>query len=54
MAWKKRHDPNVCMVFYEDLKADITKEVKRIDKFLGTNRTDKQIKNVIIKFYLKH
>lgn len=34
-AWNKRHHPNMCFVFYEDLKKDLRGQVERIAKFLG-------------------
>ena len=45
-GWKNRNHPNMHFVFYEDLKADISKELKRLDAFLGTGLTEEQLKNV--------
>ena len=45
-AWDRRDHPNLLFIFYEDLKEDIEREVRKIDTFLGTNRNDKQIQNV--------
>ncbi|CAL4082907.1 unnamed protein product [Meganyctiphanes norvegica] len=45
-AWKVRDNPNLLFLFYEDLKADILGQLKRVDNFLGTNRTEEQLKNV--------
>jgi len=45
-AWKRRDHPNLHIMFYEDMKADIMAELKRLDKFLGTNLTDEQLKKV--------
>ncbi|XP_050726723.1 sulfotransferase 1C4-like isoform X2 [Eriocheir sinensis] len=35
-AWEKRHHPNLLFVFYEDMKADIMKQLGRVNEFLGT------------------
>lgn len=45
-AWEKREEPNVHFIFYEDLKSDNVGELKKLDKFLGTNLTDKQLENI--------
>ena len=34
--WKERHRPNVLLVHYNDLKADLPGEMRRIADFLGT------------------
>ena len=41
-----RQHPNFHMVFYEDLKEDFMKELKRLDKFIGTDLTEQQMLNV--------
>jgi len=33
--YKRRDDPNVLWVFFEDLKEDLDKQVKRIADFMG-------------------
>ena len=45
-AWAKRHHENLLLLFYEDLKQDIHKELRKINDFIGTNLTTKQINNV--------
>ncbi|CAL4123348.1 unnamed protein product, partial [Meganyctiphanes norvegica] len=45
-AWKVRDNPNLLFLFYEDLKADIMGQLKKMNNFLGTNRTEEQLKNV--------
>jgi len=47
LAWAKRNDPNFLFLFYEDLKQNPKSEIKKIDEFLGTNRTDQQINNIV-------
>ena len=34
-AWSKRHHPNMCFVFYEELKRDLRGQIERVAKFLG-------------------
>ena len=46
-AWERRNDPNICMVFYEDLKADAHREVRRIAKFLNLERSEEQVNNIV-------
>ncbi|XP_042886411.1 sulfotransferase 1C4-like [Penaeus japonicus] len=45
-AWERRDHPNLHFVFYEDLKADIMSELKRLDAFLGTGLSHDQLANV--------
>nr|XP_027237355.1 sulfotransferase 1A3-like [Penaeus vannamei]XP_027237357.1 sulfotransferase 1A3-like [Penaeus vannamei] len=45
-AWQRRDHPNLHFVFYEDLKADITGELKKLDAFLGTGLSGDQLANV--------
>ncbi|KAK4320406.1 hypothetical protein Pmani_008715 [Petrolisthes manimaculis] len=46
-AWQKRNHPNLHFVFYEDLKADIQGELRKINQFLSTGLTEQQLKNVV-------
>ncbi|XP_063609965.1 sulfotransferase 1C4-like [Penaeus indicus] len=45
-VWQRRDHPNLHFVFYEDLKADIKGELKKLDAFLGTRLSEDQIANV--------
>ncbi|XP_050693912.1 sulfotransferase 1A1-like [Eriocheir sinensis] len=45
-AWGKRHHPNLLFLFYEDMKADIMKELGRINEFLGTGLSQESLENV--------
>ena len=45
--WTEKDNPNVCFFFYEDMKADIDKETRRVAKFLGKDLTEEQIQFVI-------
>jgi len=42
-GWNKRHHPNLCMVFYEDLIRDLPGELKRMAAFLDKSYTDEEI-----------
>lgn len=45
-AWEKKNHPNLHIIFYEDLKANVMGELKRLDTFLGTKLTPQQLANV--------
>ena len=45
-AWAVRDHPNMHFIFYEDLKADIDGELKKINDFIGAGLTQQQLKNV--------
>ncbi|XP_066971874.1 luciferin sulfotransferase-like isoform X2 [Macrobrachium rosenbergii] len=45
-TWKRRDHPNLHIMFYEDMKADIMSELKKLNVFLGTNLTEDQLKRV--------
>ena len=42
--WKRRNHPNLCILFYEELKVDLAGNVRRVAKFLGKEITDEQVK----------
>ncbi|KAK7081104.1 Sulfotransferase (sult) [Halocaridina rubra] len=46
-AWEQRHHPNMHIMLYEDMKADAMKEIKKLDEFLGTRLSEKQLENVV-------
>ncbi|KAK3871144.1 hypothetical protein Pcinc_023706 [Petrolisthes cinctipes] len=46
-AWQKRNHPNLHFVFYEDLKADIQGELRKLNQFLSTGLSEQQLKNVV-------
>ncbi|XP_076034910.1 uncharacterized protein LOC143021359 [Oratosquilla oratoria] len=46
-SWKRRDHPRLYVLFFENLKADPMAEVRELDKFLGTNLTEEQMKKVI-------
>jgi len=45
-AWSRRDDPNMHIVFYEKLKNNKCEELRRLDKFLGTNLTEEQLQKI--------
>ncbi|XP_063612538.1 sulfotransferase 1E1-like [Penaeus indicus] len=45
-VWEKREHPNLHIMFFEDMKADIMKELRKLDGFLGTGLSDEQLDNV--------
>ena len=46
-AWKLRNHPNVCLLFFEDMKKDLASSVRKVAKFLGKQVTNKQIKALV-------
>ncbi|KAB7503758.1 Sulfotransferase 1C1, partial [Armadillidium nasatum] len=45
LAWEKRNNQNFLFLFYEDLKENPNEQIKKIDQFIGTNRSQNQIEN---------
>ncbi|MCL4145461.1 UNVERIFIED_CONTAM: hypothetical protein GTU68_024105 [Idotea baltica] len=45
-AWDKRDHRNLHFMFYEDMIENPKGEIMKLQKFLGTNLTDKQIDDV--------
>ncbi|CAL4068944.1 unnamed protein product [Meganyctiphanes norvegica] len=45
-AWERRSHPNMHIVFFEEMKADIKGALRKLNTFLGTGLNDKQIENV--------
>ncbi|RXG71526.1 Sulfotransferase 1C4 [Armadillidium vulgare] len=46
LGWEKRNHPNFLFLFYEDLKENPNEQIKKVDQFIGTNRSQNQIENV--------
>ncbi|XP_037074863.1 luciferin sulfotransferase-like, partial [Pollicipes pollicipes] len=42
-AWNMRHHPNICFIFYEDMKRDLQSEIRRVAKFLGKSFSCEQV-----------
>lgn len=45
-GWAQRNHPNVQFVFFEDMKANIDLELKKINDFIGAGLTREQLNNV--------
>uniref|UniRef100_A0A8C2Q635 Sulfotransferase n=1 Tax=Cyprinus carpio TaxID=7962 RepID=A0A8C2Q635_CYPCA len=47
LTWEKRlDDPNVMMVTYEELKQNLSEDVKKISAFFNLPLTDEQVSNI--------
>ena len=46
-AWERRNHPNVCLLFFEDMKKDLATSVKKVAKFLGKEVTDENIEALV-------
>ncbi|XP_058451745.1 luciferin sulfotransferase [Malaya genurostris] len=42
-GWKARHSPNVLFMFYEDMKANLPKTIRRVAEFLDKRLTDDEV-----------
>ena len=54
-AWALRKHPNMHIMFYEKMKKNTMQELEKLNKFLGTNLNEAQLKNVsdaTIYFYI--
>lgn len=45
-AWNLRHHPNMCMIFFEDMKKDMPSQIRKVAKFLGKILTNEQIEKL--------
>eukprot|EP00794_Sanderia_malayensis_P009821 gene9821-10829_t len=45
-AWKLKDHPNVCLLFYEDMKQDLQSSIRKVAKFLGRELTDGQVESL--------
>ena len=45
--WERRHQPNLLLVHYNDLKADLAGEMRRLAAFLGARVTEAQWPQVV-------
>ncbi|KAK7082355.1 hypothetical protein SK128_011527 [Halocaridina rubra] len=45
-AWEKRSHPNMHIAFFEDLKSDPMGELRKLNVFLNTNLTEKQLEGI--------
>jgi len=42
-AWNLRHHPNMCFIFYEDMKRDLRSQIRKVAEFLGKSYSDEQV-----------
>eukprot|EP00794_Sanderia_malayensis_P009823 gene9823-10831_t len=45
-AWKLKDHPNVCLLFYEDMKKDLQTSIRKVASFLGRELTDDQVESL--------
>ena len=46
-AWRRRNHPNVCLLFFEDMKKDLATSVKKVAKFFGKGVTDENVAKLV-------
>ena len=46
-AWKLRDHPNVCLLFFEDMKKDLASSVRKVATFLGQQLTDGKVEELV-------
>ncbi|EFX82193.1 hypothetical protein DAPPUDRAFT_195649 [Daphnia pulex] len=46
-AWANRNHPNMLFLFFEDMKKDIRKEIRKMCSFLNKRLTDEQIERLV-------
>ena len=42
-AWNLRHHPNMCFIFFEDMKTDLKSQIRKVATFLGKSYRDEQV-----------
>eukprot|EP00794_Sanderia_malayensis_P014882 gene14882-16428_t len=45
-AWKLKDHPNVCLLFFEDMKQDLQSAIKKVASFLDKELTDAQVESL--------
>ena len=46
-AWARRNHPNVCLLFFEDMKKDLATNVRKVAKFLGKELTNENVEALV-------
>ena len=46
-AWQRRNHPNVCLLFFEDMKKDMASSIKKVAKFLGKDVSDEMVEKLL-------
>ena len=42
-GWNMRHHPNICFLFYEDMKHDLRSQIRKVAGFLGKQYSEEQM-----------
>ena len=45
-AWNMRHHPNMCFIFYEDMKRDLKSQIRKVASFLGKDCSEEQVEKL--------
>ncbi len=53
-AWKRRDHPNLCLLFFEDMKLDLESNVRKVAKFLEKELSDDQVKILVENLTFKN
>ena len=46
-AWQRRNHPNVCLLFFEDMKKDLATSVRKVAKYLGKEIRDEKMEELL-------
>ena len=46
-AWKRRDHPNLCLLFFEDMKKDQASSIRKVAKFLGKELDDEKVRILV-------
>ena len=46
-AWQRRHQPNVCLLFFEEMKKDLAPSIQKVAKFLGKDISDDMLGKLV-------
>ena len=46
-AWAKRNHPNMCLLFYEDMKKDLPANIRKVATFLGKEFEDEKMEALV-------
>ena len=45
--WQQRKHPNMCLLFFEDMKKDLASSVKKVARFLGKNVSEEMVEALV-------
>ena len=46
-VWQRKSHPNVCLLFFEDMKKDLAPSIKKVAKFLGKEVSDEAVGKLV-------